>query len=314
MVSVRDTSRVAVSPAFRTLARARPYLHENVTPPQQGASATAGDERGKGANEQANTNGDGGLDWLTKAATGSSKPSTTTPAQAAAPSAAPAVDGSCAEEDDWLAVAKSTGQTKRKSHNSPAAGSSVAVASAAPGGWMSSGKLGLPTGDGSDEDDAGKTGGGSAKAKKKKQTRRASLSAGGPPGWLGSGALGVPAGGESDEDDVGGGVGGGSGDARGVGVTIETQTDENIEAVTKGETVQKENAPKLPPWAKPWVPPPKPEVVPDAAPEVTSAPTEETGKQVMKALSLIIVAGKIPKTESTPKCRPSALCKSTSTY
>eukprot|EP00752_Nemacystus_decipiens_P017433 g15627.t1 len=239
-------------------------------------SATAGDASDQGANEQVDASCGCGLGWLTKFATGKSTSSSTS-AEPTAASAAPAVNGSSAEDDDWLAAAKSTSQDKRKSRNSPAARSSVAAASAAPGGWMSSGKLGLSTGDGSDEDNAGNTGGRSSKSRKRRQTRRASSSAGGPAGWLGSGTLGVPAVGGSDEDDGGGG--GGSDEGHGVGVTIETQTEDDIEAVTKGGAVEKDNAPRLPPWAKPWVPPPKAEVVPDAATEVASAPTEETGKK-----------------------------------
>eukprot|EP00752_Nemacystus_decipiens_P003979 g3644.t1 len=239
-------------------------------------SATAGDASDQGANEQVDASCGCGLGWLTKFATGKSTSSSTS-AEPTAASAAPAVNGSSAEDDDWLAAAKSTSQDKRKSRNSPAARSSVAAASAAPGGWMSSGKLGLSTGDGSDEDNAGNTGGRSSKSRKRRQTRRASSSAGGPAGWLGSGTLGVPAVGGSDEDDGGGG--GGSDEGHGVGVTIETQTEDDIEAVTKGGAVEKDNAPRLPPWAKPWVPPSKAEVVPDAATEVASAPTEEAGKK-----------------------------------
>eukprot|EP00903_Cladosiphon_okamuranus_P006527 g6378.t1 len=248
---------------------------------EEKSATTARDERGQGANQQGDTNGEGGLDWLTNIAAGNSTPSATS-AQSTMPSATPAVNGSNLEEEDWIAVANSTGQAKRKAHNSPETGSSAAAAPV-PGGWMSLGKLGLPTGDGSDEADAGKISGGSRKTKKKK-TRRSSSFAGGPAGWLGSGALGVPVDCLSDEDDVsdgdgGGGGGDGNGSSRGVGVTIETQTDDDIQAVTEKGAIDKENAPKLPPWAKPWVPTPKPEVVPETAPEMTSALDEETDNQ-----------------------------------
>ena len=265
----------------------------------QETSTAARDENGQGTDEQGDSNGEGGLDWLTSVATGNSTASVTS-AQATEPSAAPAVNGSAIEDDDWLAVAKSTSQASRhKSHNSsPATRSSAAAAPAAPGGWMSSGKLGLPTGGGSDEGDAGETGDGSTNTKnRKKQPRKAASSAGGPTGWLGSGALGVPAEDGSDEEDVGdgdGGGGGGNGDGRGVGVTIETQTEDDIQAVTEKGAIEKDKAPKLPPWAKPWVPPPKPEVEPDDTPEVTSAPAEETKKQVTEKLWLIVAVAQLP--------------------
>lgn len=192
--------------------------------------------------------------------------------------------------DDWLAIAKSSGQAKPL-HN-PAARRSVAVP--APGGWMSSGKLGLSTEDGSDEDVAGKTsgGGGSGSSggnpiptKKKKKKEQLSVSASGPGGWLSSGALGVAVEDESDDDDDDDGGGPGGGDAgengRGVAVTIETQTEEDIESITKRGATEKANVPKLPPWAKPYVPPPKPETEPDAAPGKASAPREEVEKEVI---------------------------------
>lgn len=212
--------------------------------------------------------GDVGLSWLTNVAE-SQAPATAKPTGASSP--AERESGS-----DWLSVAKSSGQSQSKPRvTAPAANP---AASAAPGGWMSSGKVGIWTVDDSDQDDPGKVGGGSAAAtaknKKKKQAGEATSAASVPGGWLGTGALGVPTEderyGDDDRSDGGG---------HGVGVTIETQTADDIEAVTKGRAIEKENAPTLPPWAKRWVPPPKPEVVPDAAPEVAS---EETDQKVTK--------------------------------
>ena len=157
---------------------------------------------------------------------------------------------------------------------------------------MSSGKLGISTEDDSDQDDTGKLGGPSAsgtskskKKEKKKEKKKKTVEAAVSGGWLGSGALGLPAGDESDSDEEESDGGGG----QGVGVTIETQTEDDIEAVTEGGAIEKDNAPKLPPWAKAWTPPPKPEVVPDAAPEVTSAPAEEADKQVIMPVCLILL-------------------------
>lgn len=190
--------------------------------------------------------------------------------QAATSSSAAA--NSPVEGDDWLAIAKSSSQTKRKSLSGPAAGRSKAAAPAAPGGWMSSGKLGLSTGDESDEKNVDKAGGlatTTAKPKKKKKQTKgpSSAAAGGPGGWLGSGALGVPTEDDEDDEDGGGDGGVGSDDGRGVAVTIETQTEDDIEAVTERGAAEKASATKLPPWAKPWTPPPKPEVVPEAPAE-----------------------------------------------
>ena len=232
------------------------------------------------------------VDWLGAALTGNIPSSSIkrTPGTEPSPTNEEGGPEDRAVGDDWLALAKSSGQAKRKSPPSPTARHSVV---ASPGGWMSSGKLGLPTDDDSDEGAAGKPGGGggstgAAPAKPKKHKKRAGQSsptAGGPAGWLSSGALGIPAEDESDDDDGDGdgdgGGGGGSDDRRGVGVTIETQTEDDIQAVTDQGAIKKETAPKLPPWAKPWTPPPKPEVVPETAPEVTSAAGGGTEKEVI---------------------------------
>ena len=189
------------------------------TPIAQGAE-TGPSTIGQGDSGDGNGDGDGGgLSWLTQAA-GSPAPSTR-------------------HKSPQSTVAS------KKSNATPTGGG---------GGWMSSGKFGLPIEDDSDRDGDG----GPKKPKKGKQAGGAVSAASGPGGWLGSGALGAPTGEESDEDDDGGGDGG-----RAVMVTTETQTEDDIEEVTKNG-----GARKLPPWAKPWTPPPKPEVVPDAAPEV----------------------------------------------
>ncbi|CAN0572191.1 unnamed protein product, partial [Ectocarpus sp. 12 AP-2014] len=82
--------------------------------------------------------------------------------------------------------------------------------------------------------------------------------ASGPEGWLSSGALGVPEE-ERDDDDDGGG-----GDGQPILVTMETQTEDDIEGVT-----ERGNVSKLPPWAKPYVPPPKDDVVPKSTADST---------------------------------------------
>lgn len=209
--------------------------------PVQKNSDALGQERALEANERGGgqaSGGNDGLGWLTEAA--SKDTAATTPTTPSAP--------------DWLADAKSRGTTKHNKRSTAAKRASIG--SAAPGGWMSSGKLGLSTGDDdSDEDQAGKTGRGSAKSrkKKKKQQSRGSVSAA---GWLSSGALGVPAQDESDED------GDDSDGGRPSMVTTETQTEDNIEGASKSA-----NGPKLPPWAKPWTPP-----SPEAGAETDTAP------------------------------------------
>lgn len=221
------------------------------------------------------------VDWLAAAMKGKS------PAVGTAKSAVekPDVQGG---GDDWLAVAKSTSRKKRESKASPTA--------PAGSGWMLSGKLGLSVGDDSDEDIVGKTDEGgsvdkgsssgratSKKKKKKKKTEQGSPTASGPAGWLSAGALGVPTEDSSgEESDVSSRGGGGSVKGKGEAVTIETQTEEDIEAITEKGATEKANSPKLPPWAKPWIPPPKKEVAPDPAPETPSAPDKGAKDEVIK--------------------------------
>lgn len=193
----------------------------------------------------------GGLSWLTNAAQNTVR-SAATPA--GTPSAAEAGSG-----NDWLAAAKSSGHTKLKPNQGATGARRASNGNAAPAGWMSSGKLGLPTGSDSDEDGGG--GPVTAIAGKPKKGKQTGEAASGPGGWLSSGALGVPAEDAGDED----GDGDGGGDGRAVMVTMDTQTEDDIEAVT-----ERGDAPKLPPWAKPWTPPPKPEALPDDTPEAPS--------------------------------------------
>lgn len=228
----------------------------------------------------------GGLSWLTEAA-----------GDPAHPAATPVGTPPAAEVDsgnDWLAAAKSTCQAKLKPTQSAIGNRRASNGNAAPAGWMSSGKLGLPAGSDSDED--GGSGsvaavGAAAKPRKGKQVRDAAASvAGGAGGWLGSAALGVPAEDESDGDgDVED-----SGDGRAVMATTETQTEEDIAAVT-----ERGDAPKLPPWAKPWTPPAKPEVVPDDAPE---APSEKEVRLPSKIIlsKLCAIAYYAPRRNNAP--------------
>lgn len=142
---------------------------------------------------------------------------------------------------------------------------------------MTSGKLGVATEDDSDGDSGGGGGRKAGATTRKKSgaktggTKPPALS--GPGGWLGSGALGVPTEDESDDDgDVGGSGGGGP-----VMVSLETQTDEDIEGIVKRGEV-----PKLPPWAKRWTPPVPEPVVVESEPSVEAPPAvdEGSGKQV----------------------------------
>lgn len=226
-------------------------------PPRQESTNAVGEERDQQDGEA--SGGSDGLSWLTQAA------SNHTPSAAA--TVVPSTGGVDSSDGDvgadWLAVAQSSGRAKHNKRSSAVKRPSVGAA--APGGWMSSGKLGLATGDGSDDDQDGKTSGsgGAAKPKKKKKARGSVSAASGPGGWLSAGALGLSAQDESDEEEGGGG----DDNRRGAAVTIETQTDDDIEAATRG-AAEKGHTRTLPPWAKPYVPPdPIPEVVPDTAAE-----------------------------------------------
>lgn len=180
---------------------------------------------------------------------------------------------------DWLTVAGAQvgvrGATTR--HDSPKEARKDSVPATAPGGWMTSGKLGVSTEDVSDDDAAGgvKVDNGGAKkrgvgerdkstAKGKKtvgDAGEAPAAASGAGGWLASGTLGVKL--DDEESDQGDAVN--RGDTSGPAmVSLKTQTEDDIEGIVK-----RENEPKLPPWAKRWIPPaPEPEeVLPESPPE-----------------------------------------------
>lgn len=156
------------------------------------------------------------------------------------------------DEDDWLAVAASGGPRANalpSSRPTPPSGressleTKAGASRASGGGWIMAvtGKLGLPLqyGDG-DEAAAGAT-------KKVPGKNEATAAHGEPGGWMEtatlSGRLGAAPSGndEAFRDEP----------RTSQGVTIETQTDENI-----GQAVAESAKPKLPPWAKPWSPPP----------------------------------------------------------
>lgn len=260
------------------------WLH-GLAPPSPGAAEVPALTREKPSGRARNkamagvANGEE-VDWIGAALKGD------VPATSAAVMTAKETPGS-QEGGDWLVVARTSGQNKRKSSPDPSA-RSAAAALATQGGWMSSGKLGLSTRDDSDDDVGGRmrSGGSTAAAasapKKKRKHGASSPTASGPGGWLSSGVLGVPVDDNSSEDrgDGVGDGGGGNDYGRGIGVTVETQTEDDIKAVTEEGTIEKGNAPKLPPWAKPWTPPPKPEVIPNTNSEMASAPSGGTEKEV----------------------------------
>ena len=230
--------------------------------------------RGSGGDD----GGGGGLSWLTNAAT-QSVPATTVPTGTSS-----AVEVDLDSGNDWLTAATSSGHAKPKP--SVAASTGKVTSPAAPGGWMSSGKLGISTEEDSDQDNAGTAGAGESavsttagiKPRKRKQASGVEPVAGGPGAWISAGTLGVPTAAESDDDDEKDSDGGGG---KVMLVTMETQTEDDIEAVTETGATEKGGAPKLPPWAKPWIPSPKPQVVSDPAPELTSAASGETKKKVI---------------------------------
>lgn len=245
-------------------------------PTHQESPASGGADTGCATTEQGDSNG-GGISWVTETAGDPNK--ATTP---------PTGTSSNAEVDsdpgnDWLAAAASNDQTKQKPRVAASTAEATASSPAAPGGWMLTRTVGVSTEDGSAQNNAGKAGAGAsavnnaAATKPRKWKGRVFASAARRiGGWLSPRALGVPTGDESvDRDDDEGG----DGDFQGVRVTIETQTDDDIEAVTERWATEKGGGSKLPPWAKPWVPSPKHQVVPDPAPEATSAPSGQTKKK-----------------------------------
>lgn len=221
---------------------------------------------------------EGGLSWLIKAASGQcSAPVTSTSAIAAADPLTAALSGqrmpatsssrsglvaapARAPGSDWLALAASGAPINTLSASAPSAprpkppiGKPARRNSGR--GWITDGKLGLlvddevfPTRD---------TGQGGAQVTKTpaknaptpaKERITGDFAESRPGGWLTaavtSGRLGAPGDGHQNDDDT-------SVDGEpSHGITIETQTDENIEQAVKDST-----KPKLPPWAKPWSPP-----------------------------------------------------------
>lgn len=155
---------------------------------------------------------------------------------------------------------------------------------------MTSGKLGLGGDDMEDSSDvvaATDRDGGGSKLGKRLANRRAqkgekslavAQGTSGSGGWLTSGGLGVAL--ESDDDGDGDGDGRGDDEWSGkVLVTIETQTEEDIEGIVKRGA-----APRLPPWAKPWVPPPTEPTAAEPAPDASSDEKDGEGsdQKVMK--------------------------------
>lgn len=228
----------------------------------QGAPGAGAEEIGAvttGQGDGGDGDGGGGLSWLTEAA------GDPAPASTAAPTGTTSAAAEGDSGSDWLTIAQSSGKKKQKPSPSATAARPAAGGSAAPGGWMSSGKLGVPTRDDSDED--GASNGAATTANKPKKTKQAkgpaASAASGPGGWLNSGRLGVPA--EDESDGYGS-----DGSIQPVLVTIATQTEDDVDAVTL-----RKSGPVLPPWAKPWTPPSQPKVVPDAA-----APEPASEKEV----------------------------------
>lgn len=136
------------------------------------------------------------------------------------------------------------------------------------GGWIVAGKMGLSADDSDDKDtkltDPSGVGGTTSQTtpgKKAINSAKKKRGEGGGPemvaplggasGWLtaavATGQLGVP--GDDDEDKDRDANPDDEGPSP--GVTVETQTDENIEQAMKEST-----GPRLPPWAKPWTSPP----------------------------------------------------------
>lgn len=191
-----------------------------------------------------------------------------------APTAGDASSDTCGL--NWLSAAAIGGQRARRPSAAGAAMRRRSLSTSKnPGaptvgvGWLTSGKLGVSTEDGSDDEGGstiaavgaagikGKNKNSSAsKGKKQKDdqstsTNSVSATPGAPGGWLAaaisSGTLGV-VGDDGIEEEVGQDGSDGDGPAM---ITTETQWDEG-----GGEAVAKAAESKLPPWAKKWTPPP----------------------------------------------------------
>lgn len=271
----------------------------NFQPSPTPACNHLGDSGAATATTTANTTGDdgtGGLDWLALAATGNT--STTNPDNTlaaatsvtagtvgATPARSPASGAAGAAVSDasgggggldWLTAAKAGAQAgvggAKTRRGSLKEARKASVSATAPGGWMTSGKLGVSTEDASDDDAAGgvKVDNGGTKKRGARESGKKAIKEGksaggageaapaassGAGGWLASGKLGVKL--DDEESDQGDAVDRGDTSCP-VMVSLETQTENDIEGIVK-----RENEPKLPPWAKRWTPPaPEPEEVP----------------------------------------------------
>lgn len=162
---------------------------------------------------------------------------------------------------NWLAAAAS-GHTQQENYGATGTAPCPKSSNDYGGAWMTAGKLGLSVGGGDNEDDNNvrstkvrsvgtKAAGAGAGAGANEAGNVPPVASTGPGGWLAtaaaSGRLGVLGGIDMNND---GEAGSGMDDLRTKGVTIETQTEENI-----GQAVQESAKPSLPPWAKPWNPP-----------------------------------------------------------
>lgn len=260
------------------MSHAIPHL-----PTQAAETSSAVDDKGD--------DGSGGLDWLAQAAIGSTARPATDKLEAPPATAATSQSGETPTEDgglSWLTAAITPGgaqtKTTRVDDTAPYTNTvkrkKSSTAAAVSGGWMTSVKLGLGSGEGGmeDNDAVGKSTEDSAQGQnkpKKAKKDSPSVSASGPGGWLVSGGHEMFLDRESDVDDLEDGGGGSQ-----AAVTVETQTEDDIEGIVK-----KAAAPKLPPWAKPWTPPPPP-----AEPAVAEATSggEKDGKgsdQKVRAMS-----------------------------
>lgn len=232
------------------------------------------------------------MDWLTQAVTGTTGAATTSPdgVLAAALTEGPIAtqtttgEGSCGL--DWLAAATALSDNA-KTVQRPARTAQKLLPSkagpAAPGGWMTSGKLGISTTDDSDAiDEGGGSGDGatSGKAagaqKKTEKTDAAALARSGPGGWLSLGAFGVQVEDRKDEDAADGSRPSNGGRHPDM-VSGETQTDDDIE-----EIVKRGGAPNFPPWAKRWSPPPEPVVKPEPSAESSGVAQARSEERVCK--------------------------------
>lgn len=187
---------------------------------------------------------------------------------------------------DWIAEALSGEKNARGVNESVSALATKRPSrnSSSGGGWLMSGALVLST-DGSEGQDV---------AKDRKKTKAATdrkhgnskdtgeaaapgATPGARGGWLTlaatSGHFGMPDADDNEGDDSS------NCEVGNVGITVETQTDENIGEAVRSATsgTAGKSTGKLPPWAKPWAPPPpqdseRPLVVAEAPRETTAAP------------------------------------------